>query len=114
MDIRSFYDSKPRADASLMTNNFALRISAPILSIVALIAVFLPVSNLAQYATARITGTISDSTGPVIPGVQVTVTNPATQVSREVTSDHDGLYQALALPIRSEERRVGKEGRSRW
>jgi hypothetical protein len=101
MDIRSFYDSKPRADASLMTNNFALRISAPILSIVALIAVFLPVSNLAQDATARITGTISDSTGAVIPGVQVTVTNTATQVSREVTSDHDGLYQALALPIGS-------------
>src|ERR1039458_3107767 len=101
MDIRSFYDSKPRADASLMTNNFALRISAPILSIVALIAVFLPVSNLAQDATPSFTATILDSTGSVIPGVQVTVTNTATQVSREVTSDHDGLYQALALPIGS-------------
>jgi hypothetical protein len=53
----------------------------------------------AQEATARIAGTVSDASGAVIPGVQVAVTNSATQVSREVTSDHDGLYQVLALPI---------------
>jgi hypothetical protein len=53
----------------------------------------------AQDATARITGTVTDSTGAVMPGVQVTVVNTATQVSRDTTSDHDGFYQVLALPI---------------
>ncbi|HEY6337868.1 MAG TPA: carboxypeptidase regulatory-like domain-containing protein [Candidatus Sulfotelmatobacter sp.] len=58
-----------------------------------------PVISRAQDATARITGTITDSTGAVIPDVQVTVTNIATQFNREATSDHDGFYQVLALPI---------------
>jgi hypothetical protein len=60
---------------------------------------FVPGLSRAQDATARITGTITDSTGAVIPGVQVTVTNTATQISREATTDHDGFYQVLALPI---------------
>jgi len=61
----------------------------------------MPVLSQAQDATARITGTISDSTGAVIPGAQVTVTNTATHASREAVADHEGFYQVLALPIGS-------------
>src|SRR5271169_849943 len=82
-----------------MTDNAAWRISVRFLTTLALVAAFVPGMSWAQEATARITGTVSDASGAVIPGVQVTVTNTATQVSREVTSDHDGLYQVLALPI---------------
>jgi len=57
-----------------------------------------PISQ-AQEATGRIAGTVSDPSGAVIPGVQVTVTNTATQVSRKTTTDHDGYYQVLSLPI---------------
>jgi outer membrane receptor protein involved in Fe transport len=53
----------------------------------------------AQEATGRIVGTISDSSGAVLQGVQVTVTNTATQVSRRVSTNNEGYYQALALPI---------------
>src|SRR5258707_3747082 len=35
-------------------------------------------------------------------------------VCREVRSRHDGLYVYILLLTRSEERRVGKECRSRW
>jgi outer membrane receptor protein involved in Fe transport len=59
----------------------------------------IPTLSSAQDATARIAGTITDPTGAVIPGVQVTVTNTATQVSRNTTSNPDGYYQVLALPI---------------
>ena len=59
----------------------------------------LPTLGSAQEATARIAGTITDATAAVIPSVQVTVTNTATQVSRTTTSNHDGYYQVLALPI---------------
>ena len=57
-----------------------------------------PISR-AQEATGRITGTVSDPSGAVIPDVQVTVTNSAMQSSRKTTTDHDGHYQVLSLPI---------------
>ena len=41
---------------------------------------------------ASLTGKISDATGAVIPGVQVTITNVNTGVSREVTSNEEGYY----------------------
>ncbi len=75
------------------------RISLFSLASLALLAVFVPVLTHAQDATARITGTVTDSTGAVIPEVQVTVTNTATQIARDATTDHDGFYQVLALPI---------------
>jgi hypothetical protein len=82
-----------------MTTNVFRYPSVRFLTTLALIAVFTSGLSRAQEATARITGTVSDASGAVIPGVQVTVTNTATQVSREVTSDHGGFYQVLALPI---------------
>ncbi|HXW90162.1 MAG TPA: carboxypeptidase regulatory-like domain-containing protein, partial [Terriglobales bacterium] len=57
-----------------------------------------PISQ-AQEATGRIAGTIADPSGAVIPAVEVTVTNTATQASRKTTTDHDGYYQVLSLPI---------------
>jgi hypothetical protein len=53
----------------------------------------------AQQATAKIVGTITDPQGLVMPGVKVTVTNTATNVSTETTTDKGGFYQALNLPI---------------
>ncbi len=44
-----------------------------------------------------ITGTIVDSSGGVLPGVTVTVTNEETGVSQEVITDEKGLYQVLYL-----------------
>jgi hypothetical protein len=93
-----------------MANKIVLRVSIPLLAILALVAIFLSVSSEAQDATGRITGTISDSTGAVIPEVVVTVTNTATQVSREATSDHDGFYQVLALPIGSYRVTAARQG----
>ncbi len=53
----------------------------------------------AQEATGKIVGTITDPKGGVIPGAKVTVTNVATDVSSETTTDRDGFYQVLSLPI---------------
>jgi len=88
----------------------AFQISLRLVATLALIAVFVPVLSRAQEATARITGTITDSTGAVIPGVQVTVTGSATHFSREATTDHDGVYQVLALPIGSYTITAAREG----
>jgi outer membrane receptor protein involved in Fe transport len=93
-----------------MMNRFVPRISIQFLTILILTAAFVPCVSHAQDATARITGTVSDATGAVIPGVQIKVTNTAMQVSREATSDHDGFYQVLALPIGSYKVTAGRQG----
>ena len=46
-------------------------------------------------------GTVTDQQGLVVPGVKVTVTNTATNVSTETTSDKSGFYEVLNLPIGS-------------
>ena len=58
-------------------------------------------SAWAQQTTATIAGTISDESGAVLPGVQVTITNKETGNSRAVTTDERGYYVAPLLPVGS-------------
>src|ERR1051325_5922072 len=51
-----------------------------------------------QTNTGRITGTITDATGAVIPGVEVVVRSPATGLSRNTVTNESGIYQAPLLP----------------
>jgi len=55
----------------------------------------------AQDATGRIFGTIYDQQGAVIPAARVTITNTATKDARTVTTNKEGYFQGLALPIGS-------------
>ena len=48
----------------------------------------------AQVAGGTISGTVTDSSGRVINKVQITITNLATGVTREVTTNEDGFYSA--------------------
>src|SRR2546430_17594761 len=91
------------------------------------------------YAQASITGVVKDSSGAVLPGVTVEASSPVLiEKVRSAVSDERGEYrivelvpgtytvtftltgfatfrrEELQLPPRSEERRVGKECRSRW
>ncbi len=52
-----------------------------------------------QIETARITGTISDSTGAVIPGAQVKFTHVATAQELSVESNAEGLFRSQPLRI---------------
>lgn len=47
---------------------------------------------LAQIRSGTITGLVTDSTGAVVPGASVTVTNEDTQVSQKFVSDAAGEY----------------------
>lgn len=47
--------------------------------------------------SCAIVGTVTDSSGAVVPGVQVTVTNQATGVVQVVTTDNSGYYIADTL-----------------
>ena len=64
-----------------------------------LIVIAAPVVSSAQDATGRIFGTVYDQQGAVIPEAQISVVNTATQETRVATTNKDGSFQLLALPI---------------
>jgi len=53
----------------------------------------------AQVNTGQISGTIKDSSGGVLPGVTVTVTNVNTGIARTAISDQTGAYVVASLPV---------------
>jgi Carboxypeptidase regulatory-like domain len=63
-------------------------------------ALFLAVAPLAvgqDVQTATLVGTVTDSTGSVVPAAAVTITNTATQVVTHVTTNAEGSYYAPFL-----------------
>ncbi|MDA2935175.1 TonB-dependent receptor, partial [Acidobacteria bacterium AH-259-D05] len=64
----------------------------------ALVLLFAPAAT-AQVITGSIVGTVSDETGAVLPGVEVTVQNQDTGFSRTVITDDRGAYRAISLPV---------------
>ena len=60
-------------------------------------AILLLASTTGFAQRARILGTVTDSSGGVIPGVEVTVTNLATGVSRAAVTDDAGHYSVPRL-----------------
>src|SRR5215831_16275642 len=70
-------------------------------SIGVLLALLLSVSAFgqSQAANGSIEGTVSDTSQGVLPGVTVTITNIETGNERSVTTNENGLYRALLLPL---------------
>lgn len=73
-------------------------------------ALLLATEATAQQATAKILGTVVDQQGLVVAGVKITVTNTATDISSETTTDKAGFYQVLNLPIGTYKITAGHEG----
>jgi hypothetical protein len=65
----------------------------------ALLLVGLPGTINAQTIVGRISGTVTDASGAIIPGVTVTVTNEATKLTRTATTDDSGFYVVTNLPV---------------
>jgi hypothetical protein len=63
------------------------------------VGMFLALASTAlAQGTGEITGTITDTTGGVVPGASISVTNTATGAARHVTSNEAGVYSIPALP----------------
>jgi len=56
-----------------------------------------PAASWGQVAGGAISGTVTDSSGRVIGNVQITISNLATGVTREVTTNDEGFYSAPNL-----------------
>ncbi len=63
-----------------------------------LVSVFSTVAN-AQLSTATMSGTITDSTGAVVPQATITLTQTDTNFTRVSKSKDDGSYHEEFLPI---------------
>ena len=65
-----------------------------------LLVVSIAQSTLAQNAnTGEIKGTVTDSTGAVVPGVAVTITNVQTGVATVTTTNSDGIYDSPSIQV---------------
>src|SRR6267142_4592013 len=64
----------------------------------------------AQSTTADIVGSVTDTTGGVVPGATVTITNTATEVTQVVVTDRVGNYVVNLLPPGRYRVRIELEG----
>ena len=82
-----------------MPCSIVLRRVSALFSVIAILAIaqLFTAQARAQVSGATLSGTISDPSGAVIAGAQVTITNKATGIARTVTTDTAGLYSAPNL-----------------
>lgn len=80
------------------------------------VSALLSVASVAwgQAATGRIFGTVVDQQAASIPGASVTVTNEATQVSNKATTNDEGYFEVLDLPIGTYTVTVEREGFTKY
>ena len=57
-----------------------------------------PVISRAQQLTATLTGTVTDSSGAVVPHANITITQTTTNAARMVQSDDTGNFSVTSLP----------------
>ena len=78
-----------------MTTRKSVRLIAHCLVLSAVLVVThhaLLITASAQTDSATLSGTVADERGAVIPGAQVTVTNSATGLKREATTNDEGFF----------------------
>ncbi|MGH9327485.1 MAG: TonB-dependent receptor [Terriglobia bacterium] len=77
---------------------------------VGLLLLWCGINTQGQTTFGEITGRVTDPSGAVIPGAQVTVTNEGTGVARQVTTAADGDYTVADLGLGTYEVRVEAQG----
>lgn len=79
-------------------------------SLVVVVITFAVGSSVAQLFPGRITGTVRDAQGAVVPGATVTLSNPTTGQERTVTTDDSGKFNFPELALGAFRLTVSKEG----
>jgi hypothetical protein len=85
--------SRSSHNVSVLCNPERPRVLRVIMVLILFIAsAFMIPRSHAQATTADVVGTVTDSTGSVVPGAEVVLTNVDTQEKRTVTTDSSGQY----------------------
>ncbi len=79
-------------------------------SITLFFSLFLAVAGYSQVTGATLSGTVTDASGAVVPGAQVSARDTATSITRDVTADSAGLYSIPNLLPGVYEVRVSAKG----
>lgn len=87
----------------------ACRIAASAFGVLSIACIF-TVPIFGQTLTGRISGTVTDASGAILPGVTVNVTSERTSFIRTVQSDSSGFYIATNLPVGVYDVSVEKHG----
>jgi hypothetical protein len=66
-------------------------------AVAVVVCLFSPILTFAQTSNATLGGTVSDSTGALLPGVSITATNVGTGIVTTVISNDSGAYQFANL-----------------
>ncbi len=90
--------SHKREDSTMITQTIIRRFSLRILATF-ILALMLVASSWGQETTQGIRGTVQDQSGAVIPGAKITVTSLDTGEVRTTTTEPDGTYAILRLPL---------------
>ena len=68
-------------------------------SMLVLVLVAIAVPAVGQVTTASIRGTVTDTTGAIVPGATVTVKADQTGFTRETATNASGFYSFAELPL---------------
>ena len=68
----------------------------------------------AQRIFASLSGTVTDNSGAVVPGVKVSIQNAGTQVTRQVTTNSDGYFSVTNLPTGTYNVSADAKGFKKW
>src|SRR5258708_4892906 len=95
--------------ASIVTSTYSLSKSKSVLFLFSLAAI-LAAPAWAQTQLGILFGTVTDTSGAVVPGAEVSVENVSTGLKRDGRTDKTGEYQLVGLPTGRYTLRVQKEG----
>ncbi len=73
-------------------------------------AAVIPTNVFGQAATASISGRVTDASNAAVPGATVTIKNTATSATQTASTDEQGRYALLDLPIGPYDLTVSKTG----
>jgi hypothetical protein len=101
----------PAGMTELQTDEGQMKISLIRILVGSLIVVSLCVMpGRAQTVTGAVTGTVTDSSGGVVPGATVVAINVATTVRTIATTNSTGVYSIRFLPIGNYKMEVAAQG----
>src|SRR5580704_18459257 len=95
--------------APIVTSTYSLSKSKSVLFLF-LLAVLIAAPAWAQTQLGTLFGTVTDTSGAVVPGAEVSVENIGTGLKRDGHTDKTGEYQLVGLPTGRYTLRVQKEG----
>lgn len=67
--------------------------------LLAFVLLLVPVASALAQSTSTLRGTVTDQTGAVLPGAEITIKQIGTNLERKTVADASGIYAFAALPV---------------